>query len=185
MNFKYFSFLPNFQLILGIVFYQRRENVVLNGLSLQICPGEILVLTGASGGGKSTLINLIYRLYEPIEGNILLDGVDIASRPLRWIRDKVAIVEQDPALFSGSIRDNISYALPTCNFGDVTEAAKKANAHDFIMSFPQGEEANCLVHLEKISIMILLAIIISSIVLLFFLNMCKAPYFSAERPKSN
>ncbi len=119
----------------------------------------MLALTGPSGGGKSTLTSLMYRLYEPQKGNILLDGVDIASRPPFWIRDKLAIVEQDPTLFSGSIHDNICYALPSCNFTDVMEAAKKANAHEFIMTFPQGEEAHCSVQLERDSMKILLAVI--------------------------
>ncbi len=99
----------------------------------------MLALTGPSGGGKSTLMSLICRLYQPDKGKILLDGVDIASRTPFWIQDKLAIVEQEPALFSGSIHDNIRYALPSSNFTDVVEAAKKAHAHEFIMEFPEGE----------------------------------------------
>ncbi len=111
----------------------------MNGLSLEVSPGEILALTGPSGGGKSTLTSLICRLYEPDKGKILLDGVDIGTRSPFWIRDKVAIVEQEPVLFSGSIYDNIRYALPSSNCMNVVEAAKKANAHEFIMEFPQGD----------------------------------------------
>ncbi len=99
----------------------------------------MLALTGPSGGGKSTLMSLISRLYEPDKGRILLDGVDIASQPEFSIRNKLAIVEQEPSLFSGSIHDNIRYALPSSNFTDVVDAAKKAHAHEFIMEFPEGE----------------------------------------------
>eukprot|EP00903_Cladosiphon_okamuranus_P017844 g16422.t1 len=118
--------------------YQNRDKAVLQGVSLRLTPGKVLALTGPSGEGKSTLASLITRIYEPREGCITLDGVDIATLNPSWLRRQVGVVDQEPVLFAGSIADNIRYGAPAATSVEVEEAARQANAHDFIMGFPEG-----------------------------------------------
>ncbi|CAM9217576.1 unnamed protein product [Pylaiella littoralis] len=117
--------------------YQSREKAVLQGLSLRLTPGKVLALTGASGEGKSTLASLINRLYEPRQGSITLDGVGIAELNPSWLRRQIGVVDQEPVLFAGSIADNIRYGAPSATNEQVEEAARQANAHNFVMDFPE------------------------------------------------
>ncbi|CAM9261689.1 unnamed protein product [Ectocarpus sp. 12 AP-2014] len=117
-----------------------RSIAVLQGVNLQLSPGKVLALTGASGEGKSTLAALVTRLYEPRQGCITLDGVDIATLNPSWLRRQIGVVDQEPVLFAGSISDNIRYGVPSATDKQVEAAAKQANAHDFIMDFPEAYE---------------------------------------------
>jgi subfamily B ATP-binding cassette protein MsbA len=110
----------------------------LDNLTLEVAPGEAVALVGRSGAGKTTLVNLLLRLYMPSSGRILLDGVPLDEIPLGRLRSQIGLVSQDVFLFSGTIRDNIAYALPEATDDDVVEAARHANAHGFISALPQG-----------------------------------------------
>ena len=120
----------------GFAYSSRPDHVVLDGLSLSIPSGSTLALVGPSGCGKSTVISLLERFYDPIQGSILICGQDLKSLPLKKHRKDLSIVTQEPLLFSGTILSNILYGCPNASFEDVVQAAKLANAHDFIESFP-------------------------------------------------
>jgi ATP-binding cassette, subfamily B, bacterial MsbA len=111
---------------------------VLRKISLEARPGEVIALVGPSGAGKSTLITLIPRFYDPIEGRILLDGTDIRDLSLHELRSNIGIVPQETQLFSGTIAENIRYGRSSASDDEVIEAAKAANAHEFISGFPDG-----------------------------------------------
>ena len=113
---------------------------ILKGLSLSIPAGSMLGIVGKTGAGKSTLANLIARLYDPTEGSVSVDGVDVKKLPLMQLRRSIGIVSQDIYLFIGSIADNIRYARPDASIEDVIRAAKAASAHDFIINLPDGYE---------------------------------------------
>jgi ABC-type multidrug transport system fused ATPase/permease subunit len=113
---------------------------VYNGLSLVIEPGTTVALVGPSGCGKSSLVALLERFYDVDEGSIQLDGVDIRELSVGWLRSQIGLVSQEPVLFSGSIYENIKYGKSNATTEEVEQAARQANAHDFIMSFPQGYE---------------------------------------------
>lgn len=111
---------------------------VLHGIDLDVKPGEMIGLVGHSGAGKSTLINLLMRFYDPTQGFIELDGVDLRRIDLNDFRRQVGVVLQESYLFPGSIRDNIAYGRPEASLEEVMEAAQAANAHGFIVNFPDG-----------------------------------------------
>jgi ATP-binding cassette subfamily B protein len=111
---------------------------ILHGIDLDVRPGEIIGLVGASGAGKSTLINLLLRFYDPSRGKIEIDGVDLKHVKLEDLRMQVGVVLQESYLFPGSIRDNISYGRPEASKEEIMEAAQAANAHHFIVNFPDG-----------------------------------------------
>ena len=113
---------------------------VLQDVNLDIREGEILALVGPSGAGKSTLFNLIPRFYDPSEGRVRLDGLDLRSITQESLRAQMAIVPQEAMLFGGSIRENILYGRLEATNHEVVAAAKAANAHEFIMAFPKGYE---------------------------------------------
>jgi len=110
----------------------------LKNLSFQIETGEMVFLAGHSGAGKSTLINLLMRFYDVTGGSILIDGVDIRNIELDDLRQQVGVVLQEPFLFPGTVRDNIAYARMDATFEQIISAAKRANAHDFIVRLSDG-----------------------------------------------
>ena len=118
--------------------YPDDHNPVLSGIDLKIRPGEKVALVGPSGGGKTTLCNLIPRFYDPTEGRILLDGQDIRNVTLQSLRGSVGVVQQDVYLFSGTVYENIEYGHPGATREEVREAAKMAGAHEFIMGLKDG-----------------------------------------------
>ncbi|KAM9824021.1 antigen peptide transporter 2-like [Neosynchiropus ocellatus] len=111
---------------------------VLHNFSLELKPGEMTALVGPSGHGKSTCGSLMQRLYEPQEGEVLLDNIPLSSYEHTFLHKMVAVVSQQPVLFSGSIRDNIAYGLPDCSFQEIERAASRAAAHDFISRLEKG-----------------------------------------------
>jgi len=113
-------------------------NLVLDEVSFAIEAGTRLGIAGRTGAGKSTLMSLLMRFYDPSRGQILLDGVDLRDYKLAELRNQFAIVMQDPVLFSTSIAENIAYGRPGASFQDIVTAAKVANAHDFIVALPDG-----------------------------------------------
>ena len=120
--------------------YDEGKGDVLSHINLHIKPGEMLALVGQSGGGKSTLCQLIPRFYEISSGSIALDGTDIRKIKLADLRSNIGIVQQDVFLFAGTILDNIRYGRPSATMEEVVEAAKMAEIHDDIMAMPDGYE---------------------------------------------
>ncbi len=121
-----------------VSFAYKRDRPVLQGLSLIAKPGEVIALVGASGAGKSTLVNLIPRFYDPQDGKLLIDDIDVRSVTLPSLRRQIGIVPQETTLFSGTIAQNIAFGQTEIDFAAVEEAAKVANAHQFISQFTQG-----------------------------------------------
>jgi subfamily B ATP-binding cassette protein MsbA len=119
-------------------FGYRANEPVLHAMSFVADPGKVTALVGASGGGKSTVLNLILRLYETNHGSILIDGQDIATVARRSLRHQIAYVGQDTFLFRGTIRENIGYGRENPSEAEIVAAARAAHAHDFISMFPQG-----------------------------------------------
>jgi ATP-binding cassette subfamily B (MDR/TAP) protein 1 len=111
---------------------------------MKIPSGKTVALCGSSGCGKSTSIQLIQRFYDPAEGKVLLDGIDLRLINLRWLRSNIGIVSQEPVLFFGTIEDNIRFGKRDATDEEVIAAAKMANAHDFIMQLPQVEDISIL-----------------------------------------
>ncbi|XP_067934483.1 ATP-dependent translocase ABCB1-like [Watersipora subatra] len=125
--------------------YPTRKTVkILKGLSFTVERGEIVALVGASGCGKSTSISLLERFYDPIKGSVLLDGKNVNDLNLKWLRQNLGIVSQEPTLFDATIAENIAYGDNTrqVEMAEIIEAAVKSNAHDFITSLPRGYETN-------------------------------------------
>ncbi|MSU36644.1 MAG: ATP-binding cassette domain-containing protein [Pedosphaera sp.] len=124
----------------GVCFtYPSREGVeVLHGIDLAAAPGQKIALVGPSGAGKSTLISLLLRLYEPTAGRMLIDGRVARDLPISELRAQMSLVPQEVLLFGGSIAENIAYGRPGASIAEIEEAARLANAHKFIRTFPQG-----------------------------------------------
>lgn len=122
--------------------YNGNNDSVLNHVNLDVKAGTYLALVGTSGVGKSTLCNLIPRFYDVTQGRILLDGIDIRDLKLSNLRQNIGIVQQDVYLFSGTIYENISYGKPGSSKEEIIAAAKNANAHEFIMSLPDGYDTD-------------------------------------------
>ena len=118
--------------------YEGEENTVLSHVNLDIRPGETVALVGPSGSGKSTLCSLIPRFYDVTKGSIKIDGMDIKNVTLSSLRSQIGVVQQDVYLFSGTVKENIAYGKPNATDKEIEEAAKKAGAHDFILSLAQG-----------------------------------------------
>jgi ATP-binding cassette, subfamily B, multidrug efflux pump len=118
--------------------YPGSERPVLNKMSFVALPGQTVALLGATGSGKTTIINLLPRFYDPTDGQILIDGHNLRDVTIESLRTQIGIVLQETNLFSGTIRDNIAFGRPEARQTEVIEAAKAAAAHDFIIEFPQG-----------------------------------------------
>jgi subfamily B ATP-binding cassette protein MsbA len=116
------------------------ERTVLDGVDLEIRKGDVVALVGPSGGGKTTLANLLPRFWDPVAGRITIDGRDVREFTLRSLRERIAMVGQETVLFNDSVRANIAYARPDASMEEVERAARVAQAHDFIRELPQGYE---------------------------------------------
>ena len=123
--------------------YNKKSDPVLNNINLDVQPGEYIALVGSSGVGKTTICSLLPRFYEVNAGRVLIDDHDIRDVTMRSLRKNIGIVQQDVYLFAGTIMDNIRYGKLDATDEEVIEAAKKANAHDFIMELPQGYDTDC------------------------------------------
>ncbi|HDJ89535.1 MAG TPA: ABC transporter ATP-binding protein, partial [Thermoprotei archaeon] len=122
----------------NVVFGYDSNKPILKNLNLEIKPGERIAIVGPTGSGKSTLIKLIPRFYDPIKGRILIDGIDLRDVKIRSLRRHIGLVHQDIFLFPGTIRDNIAYGKPNASMDEIIAAAKAAGIHDFIVSLPKG-----------------------------------------------
>lgn len=122
--------------------YETGGGLVLKNFSLDVQPGETVALLGATGSGKSTVINLVPRFYDPTSGKIAIDGTDIRDVTLESLRKQISIVLQETYLFSSSIKDNISYGRTDATMEQITASAKAANIHDFISSLPKGYDTH-------------------------------------------
>ncbi|XP_030450873.1 ABC transporter B family member 20-like isoform X2 [Syzygium oleosum] len=120
----------------------RPELLVLSNFSLKVNGGQTVAVVGVSGSGKSTIISLIERFYDPVAGQVLLDGRDLKSYNLRWLRSHLGLVQQEPVIFSTTIRENIIYARHNASEAEIKEAARIANAHHFISSLPHGYDTH-------------------------------------------
>ncbi|HET9492941.1 MAG TPA: ABC transporter ATP-binding protein, partial [Chloroflexia bacterium] len=122
----------------GVNFEYEPGHPVLRDINLTVAPGQHVALVGPSGNGKSTLVSLIMRLYDPTQGRVEIDGRDIREYTIESVRSQVSVVMQDTILFAASVRDNIAYGAPDATQEEVEAAARLANAHDFIMALPEG-----------------------------------------------
>jgi ABC-type multidrug transport system fused ATPase/permease subunit len=121
-------------------FFYRPDVPVLTDITLDIKPGERIALVGPSGAGKSTLLKLLMRFYDVKSGALLIDGHDVRDLPLAFLRHHIGLVQQEPFLFNGTVRDNIAYGDPTADQGRIEEAARAARAYEFIAELPEGYE---------------------------------------------
>ncbi|KVI05797.1 AAA+ ATPase domain-containing protein [Cynara cardunculus var. scolymus] len=118
----------------------RPHVIVLRDFSLKVKGGTMVAVVGGSGSGKSTLIWLTQRFYDPIKGKVLMGRIDLRELDLKWVRSQTALVGQEPALFAGSIQENIGFGNPKASFAEIEEAAKEAYIHNFICGLPEGYE---------------------------------------------
>jgi len=122
----------------SVNFRYRPERPILNDVTLSVAPGEMIAFVGPSGGGKTTLMALLQRLYDPTSGAVLIDGEDIRGYKQRSLRRQIGVVLQEGSLFSDTVRDNIAFGKPGATHEEIEAAARAANAHEFIMQLPQG-----------------------------------------------
>lgn len=128
--------------------YPSRPDVkVLNGFSVRVKAGSTVAVAGASGSGKSTVVWLVQRFYDPVEGKVMVGGIDVREVDIKWLRGECAMVGQEPALFTGSIRENIGFGNPKASWAEIVEAAKEANIHKFIAGLPQGYDTQVNIRL--------------------------------------
>lgn len=125
---------------------------VLKNYNLTIEPGETVAFCGPSGGGKSTCVALLERFYDPIQGQVLLDGVNLKKLNVRWLRGQLGLVGQEPTLFIGTIAENIAYGLDKMpSMEDIETVARMSNAHEFIMQFPDSYQTQVGMKCEQLS----------------------------------
>jgi ATP-binding cassette subfamily B protein/subfamily B ATP-binding cassette protein MsbA len=125
----------------NVSFGYRPEQPVLRNLNLSVSAGTRVAFVGASGAGKTTLMSLLPRFYDPVDGGIMLDGWDLRRLTLTSLRRSIAVVPQEPVLFSASVRENIAYARPQATLEEITAAAQAAGVHEFITRLPDGYES--------------------------------------------
>ncbi|HDM08618.1 MAG TPA: ABC transporter ATP-binding protein [Candidatus Omnitrophica bacterium] len=130
--------LPCKDIVFENVWFKYEEDFVLKGINLKVDMGEIVCLVGPSGAGKTTLLSLLLRFYDPTEGRILIDGVDLRDVRIDSLRRYVGLVTQEPVLFNDTVYNNIAYGMKDKSPQEVEQAAKIANAHEFIVRLPQG-----------------------------------------------
>jgi subfamily B ATP-binding cassette protein MsbA len=121
-----------------VEFAYNAESPVLRGVSFSIEPGQLVGVVGSTGGGKSTIISLIPRFYDAISGKVEIDGVDVRDYKLQWLRSQIGYVLQETVLFRGSVRDNIAYGREGATHDEIVQAARLANADEFIARMPHG-----------------------------------------------
>jgi ABC-type multidrug transport system fused ATPase/permease subunit len=119
-------------------FHYRSDTPILADVSISVRAGERVALVGPSGAGKSTTLKLLMRFYDVTRGAVTIDGYDICHLPLNFLRSQIGLVQQEPFLFNGTVRENILYGDLSAGQGEVEAAAKVARAHDFIMALPDG-----------------------------------------------
>ncbi len=124
----------------NVTFGYDEAKPVLKDLDFEARPGQTIALVGATGSGKSTLLSLLLRFYDPQGGRVLVDGVDVREFQYRSLRKKIAVVPQEPVLFSSSVRENIAYGRPNATLEQIVAAAKQAEAHEFISAMENGYE---------------------------------------------
>jgi ABC-type multidrug transport system fused ATPase/permease subunit len=124
-----------------VSFGYQKDNIVIHDVAFHVRPGQKVALVGASGAGKSTIVSLLLRLYDPESGRICIDGVDLSGYQRESLRQEIGIVLQDTLLFTASVAENISYGKPDATLEEIEEAAKLAHAHDFILSLPEAYES--------------------------------------------
>ncbi|MEA5026163.1 MAG: ABC transporter ATP-binding protein [Erysipelotrichaceae bacterium] len=126
----------------NIQFYYSEKEPILENFNLKVQAGQTIALVGETGSGKSTIVNLLCRFYEPISGEVLIDGVDYRERSLGWLHENLGYVLQSPHLFAGTIKDNIKYGKMNATDEEVIAAAKYVNAHNFIVKLDQGYDTD-------------------------------------------
>jgi ABC-type multidrug transport system fused ATPase/permease subunit len=122
----------------NVKFGYSEERMILKGVNARVAPGQTVAFVGGTGAGKTTLLSLVPRFYDPTGGRVLIDGKDVRSVTKKSLRNQMSIVLQDTLLFSTTIRENIAYGRPDATEEEIIEAAKRAQAHDFIMQIPDG-----------------------------------------------
>jgi ABC-type multidrug transport system fused ATPase/permease subunit len=122
----------------SVSFHYNEESAVLRKVDLRAEPGQVLAIVGRTGAGKTTMASLLLRFYDPTDGSILLDGHDLRDLRLSWLRQQVSVVLQDPILFSTTIAENIAFGKPGASREQIIEAARMAQAHEFIHALPDG-----------------------------------------------
>ncbi len=114
------------------------QRMILEGVNVHVAPGQTVAFVGGTGAGKSTLLSLVPRFYDPNVGRVLLDGHDLRTLTKKSLRNQISIVLQDTLLFSTTVRENIAYGRPGATEEEIIQAAKRAQAHEFIMGMPEG-----------------------------------------------
>jgi ABC-type multidrug transport system fused ATPase/permease subunit len=123
----------------GVSFhYEGSDQPILRDIDLDVAAGQTVAVVGATGSGKTTLVTLIPRLYDPTSGSVVVDGADVRDIDLAALRREIAMVSDDPFLFSATVRENVAYARPGASQEEIERAAQQAGIHDFITTLPEG-----------------------------------------------